>query len=1009
MSTEYTIFHVFVGIWLLILTRLEPANGKTDPRFKFGPLHLPHDRTIINDFDAYAIHYCGLKDSLFQVSHCVFHALVEVLDEREVRYDDYESAVSLLFQGKNLESHQKILSSVSACESMVIPYVQISKPKSSKSIMGLKFSTKFEDFCKFAYRCFHNGPHTLIKSKESVFQKYLARWISTGQRSEGLGLVLASRLDLQTSKLKIRSKEPNELSQIANRLALQPPAKREALCNEILNHKELCSIVAPYRLEFDGWLRPPVDPVRNLPFRFDPKTMIDEKVKGIVTIQVNEELPPYCIPQEIFSFQPSPEAFLSGKRKIHLYTDLSPQEKTIINHFLMSFVINHGKIPRVIFDNRSRFAIEGWLSHKNKFPIISVHNSMYSLGRKLQYKDAMSGMLYSNSGSKKEVYPYNLPQFKIFSVYSDKVRNFEISDTNPLISVCLKEGCAYYIGRSATLSPVLVIRASTIISIKNFKQSSASFLSMFLMAFAEKYLFYPGKVETIDVVVDCRGFSLSNFPTLLRIRPIITYWQDEGIINQFPLRFNRIFIIQQSDIWSTLKDILGKFWLDETIKSVQVINVPSNSKDSPDLKFLWRYMSPYIIEMDMGGVRPKIQSGDFYPFKILPGPYRPFNPNLLDSQAAPALSDWPKPDLESPKNLYGLLPKGISSPRGKTLDGNDEVVPIDWKESKRLLDAIPKNLWPDMSAQASGSKAGEGSESVSGSKAPHPVREEDSREASIEPQDKTQPEAPQTAKDTVKSEQVTPPTHTIPKGGKGKDLLAQLFVTQRVLSNLRQLQLLRLERSRNKRSLAEQCIRFTKSHISFFSSLISRALVQTSRYATNTQVKKLSKDSQSIISKRVSIVEAYSDIISNLKLDRAWGLLSQKRLDSLDQTEKQLSALETKLNESRQEIKALLSESPEELKERAPSVWNSLMSVLHELDQLKKKISEMELKEKLSTQRLQKACEQLTSSLSVAKSFLDSYSKYDHWSMFESSLLLNMIDTILDDRKRSYGQPAANL
>ncbi|OII74007.1 uncharacterized protein cubi_02809 [Cryptosporidium ubiquitum] len=1009
MNTKYSFLHIFIGTLLLSLVILEPINCKIDPKFKFGPLYPPHDRTIISDFDNYAIHYCGLKDSLFNIAHCIFHALTEVQEEKELKYEDYENIVNLLLQGKNRASLQKLISSTNNCENMVVPYIQFEKPKSTKSIMGVKISTKVEDYCKFAYRCINNGPSTLIKNKESVLQEYLGRWISSAsQGNEGFGLVLTSRLDFQISKLKIRSKEPKELFQIGSKLAAESPVKRESLCMEIFNNKEICSIVSPYKPKFNGWLHPPIDPIKNKPFKFNPKSMIDEKVNNIVNIQINQELPPYCIPQEIFSFQP-PEIFTKEKKKIHFYTDLSQTEKNIINQFLMHFVINYGKIPRVIFDHRSRFAIEGWLSHKNKSPIISVHNSMYSLGRKLQYKDTMSGMLYSNSGSKKETYPYDFPQFKIFSVYSDKTRTFEISDSNPLISTCLKEGCAYYIGRSSSMCPVLVIRASAIISIKNFKQSSASFLAMFIMAFAEKYLFFPGKVESIDLIIDCRGFSLSSISTLLRIKPIILYWQDEGIINQYPLRFNNIFVIQQSDIWGTLKDILARFFLSETIKSIRVIsNVSHNPKDNADLKLLWRYISPHIIETDMGGTRPKLQQGEYYPFKILPGPYKPFNTNLTNTQVTPSVSDWPKPDFSSPKNLYKLLPQSVFSTKAKTLDGNEDVIPINWKDSKKLLDSIPKTLWPDISTSIPNNepkddlKKKEGSKS---SKDSETSKNEENDDTKLSQETKDKPGTPKRTISGADSLKDISHRNTVPNGGKGRDLLLQLLLTQKILNNLKQLYLLRLEKSKNRHNLEEQCVRLATDHILFFSDLVKKALIEISNQLANIKHAKKAPRNLPQINMRMSIFEAYRDIISTLKLSRAKEILSSKSFSYLERARKQILELETKLNKARQEIRTLLKEDPGILEEKASSTWDILLSVFKDLAQLRKNISDIELKEKKISIKLHHLCEQLTSSLGVTRSFLDNYSKYDHLSMFESSLLLNMINAIIKGQEYSFEKP----
>ncbi|KAF7458554.1 CRAL/TRIO domain-containing protein [Cryptosporidium felis] len=1010
MVLKRSVVHTLIFLWLFLRMAFGFARGRVDTKFKFGPLRSPHDRVIISDFDTYAIHYCGLKGPLFLVAHCIFHGLVDTLDSREINYEDYESVIRVVTQRKNIASPQKTISSLGSCDSLVVPYMPFEKNKGIKSIKGIKISSKVEDFCKFSLRCINNEPKTLITNAKSSMQDYTERWGNVCSENGGdFAFIFASMLDLQITKLKLKPIEHRKLCELGSRLSSVAPEKREALCMSTFNSEELCSSVSPYKLGFKGWIQPPIDPVKNTPFVFDSKTMIDEKIDNIVNVQVTAEIPPFCVPQEIFSHKPDPD--LRGRilRKIHFYSPLSQTEKILVNQFLMHFVINYGKVPRVIFDYRSRLALEGWHMHRNKFPIVATHNAMYSLGRKLEYRDGMNRMIYKNSGSSSGTYPYDLAQFNIFSVYSDKTRNFEISDTNPLITSCLREGCAYFIGRSASLSPVLVIRASNIISIKNFKQSSASFISMFIMAFAEKYLFFPGKVESIDLIVDCRGFSLSNISTLLRIRPIILYWQEEGIINMYPLRFNNIFIIQSNEIWGTLKEVLGKFWLDETIKNVKVIsNVPQNPKNNEDLKLLWRYMSPFIIETDLGGLRPKLGPGQFYPFKILPGPFKSFNPDILDPKVTPSASDWGKPDMNSPKNLYKLVPPILFSSRAKTLDGNEKPVFIDWKKESALLKALPKNFWPDFSDSGSdeGTKQDshardlgtpESKQESTDKKATSDGTAIEKGETTFESSDLVHREPPSESKDS--SRVLDEKADTI----ENKKVLVQLFYVQKTLNNLRRLYFLRFERTKTRNSLARQCIQLASSHISFFSTLVSRALAELTRQVAKDRIGHgrifLKKNSSTF--KRLSILEMYIEILSTVRLGRVKSLLSSKLSKELNSLGARLTALEAGLEKAREEIGGSLGEGQEGSETTLQRVTETLAGGLSELEKLRKRLDATDTRERRVALRLNEVCEELLPSLEIVRSFLESYNRHDHTSMFESSLLLNMVDTMFKEQGKS--------
>ncbi|OII75698.1 hypothetical protein cand_029430 [Cryptosporidium andersoni] len=685
-----------------LLLNILGIKAKISTEFKFDSQHPPHDRAIISDFDNFAINYCGLEGFIFFVAHCLFHGIVEYLKGRLVEVSDYEQIIKLVIQDEFFNHPGKIVSSKSNCEKYISLFFPLKGYESSRSNIPIKLVSPLENACKFAIRCISNNPNTLISNKSSKIQKFLLKWhklCPQNNMNANMAPILAARLDFKRNSLNLKEIDDKEICKIARTISQTSPTERVNKCKELISIDTadlLCEEVAPYKINFPNWLQPPVDPRTDEEFVFDEKTMIDERLNHIVKITISSKLPDYCIPEEIFTFSPTKDMITSNVRHIFTGVDLSAEEHSLVKNFLMYYVINFGKVPRYIFDNRVRYALDGWLTHKNKFPIMACHNAMYSMGRKLLLQTGSStGMRNLNSNNK---YPYLLRNFSIFGTYNDNLHNFNIKDNDHLLVNCLYKGCAYFIGRSSNLSPILIIRSQNIISTKNLKQS-ATYLVLFLMNFAEKYLFVSGKVETIDVIIDCRGISLMNLSLLFKIRPILAYWMEEGIINMFPLRFHRIFIIQSNEIWGAIKEMLVNSWHQETLNNVVVLsNVPQNPRNDVELenlKELWKFMSPYQIESDIGGTRPKLQNGEFYPFKIAHGPYTSLISTSNITNIMPKLSDWPLPNTVAIKNILDLFPEDFFRSEGGIIHNLEGKETFKWTNDHiNLFSDIPHVLWP---------------------------------------------------------------------------------------------------------------------------------------------------------------------------------------------------------------------------------------------------------------------------------------------------------------------------
>ncbi|KAH8739241.1 protein with signal peptide and Sec14d domain [Cryptosporidium ryanae] len=993
--------------------RIGLSDGKDDNTIKFGPFNSPHDRTIIEEFDRFAIHYSGLSGQVFSVAHCIFHGIIDVYSERGLVYNDYERVVELLLQRRNYNSPQKLLSSRSYCDNNALQNTPITRTKGPKSIKGVKIATKAEDFCKFSIRCFSNNPITLIKESTSIQQNYLGKWMNICPGTNGaLDALFASRIDRKTEELKLKSIDTKKLCQIAARISSEKPTDRVSTCVKLLSSKDICTSVYPYTINFKGWLSEAIDPVKKVPFKFDPKTMIDESVRSIVDIQLSEEVSPYCLPEEIFTFTPT------ERRYIFFYNKFSKNEKLLINQFLMHFVLNYGKIPRVIFDKRARFAIEGWMLHKNKFPVVSVHNSMYSIGKKvtLKHSNGINYKINSNSG-----YPYNMPQFHIYGDYIGKPRNYVISDKNPLITPCLLQGCAYFIGRSINMSPVLMIRVQTFLSIKNMKQLPASLFAMFIMSFAEKYLFYPGKVETIEFIIDCRGVSLTSISTFLKLKPIIRYLSDEGIMNIYPLRVSNIFFISNNNSWSTIKDSMFNYFLEETIKSVVVVSVPNNSKQDKDLdafKVLWKYMSPYILETDIGGLRPCLKSGEFYPFKIMPGPYLPYDLNKLRASMTPTQDNWPRPNFESTKNLHKLVPPKLFSFSEKTMDDNERVSYIDWSKTK-VLNTIPKNLWPEENETFDSSPrvpSREYEREERGKEDKGVVTAIENR--STEGDDHAVPRTAEvSASEGVKEEEhkddVELEVGTRAEERRGKQVTKEGEIIQKfrlyygLLVNLKQMYFIRLKRRRAKYVLSEQCIKITASHLAYFTKVITETLEKLkSIRAREIEIEKMMIYSKrkSLVEERQSVIEIYIEIVSTLRLEKIRNMLLNKLEDDFNLFERKVDEIERNLESTKHDFEAnkRLGNSindTAEMENKVDRITESVTSILNKFTEIKSLFNRFEKKIASVSEKMNKHCEDLLLKMNIVTSFVDNHNGHDHMNMLESSLLSNIVGSIVKEHK----------
>ena len=76
----------------------------------------------------------------------------------------------------------------------------------------------------------------------------------------------------------------------------------------------------------------------------------------------------------------------------------------------------------------------------------------------------------------------------------------------------LENGSVYIFGRDKFLNPNVIINMKNLIGENGIDLQNVVF---FIVEFLEKYVFMPGKIENLNLIIDCQDIGFFNFPYVI--------------------------------------------------------------------------------------------------------------------------------------------------------------------------------------------------------------------------------------------------------------------------------------------------------------------------------------------------------------------------------------------------------------------------------------------------------------------------------------------------------------
>jgi len=196
------------------------------------------------------------------------------------------------------------------------------------------------------------------------------------------------------------------------------------------------------------------------------------------SIEVEEQnVAPFSVPQEVLSFQPDDQAvfarFMNGdcERKLHCNIELTADELEALRLLQEEARVQRVALPVSISASATRY-----LSHSHGDP-----------------KKALKMM-------------------EATTEWRSSYFTRPLSDVN--MAEDLKLGLVYFAGRDKALRPVLVFRASRIPAAwhRERRYDLVIRVLVFSMEYFMRYMAVPGKIESINVVIDLKDLTISQIP-----------------------------------------------------------------------------------------------------------------------------------------------------------------------------------------------------------------------------------------------------------------------------------------------------------------------------------------------------------------------------------------------------------------------------------------------------------------------------------------------------------------
>jgi len=170
----------------------------------------------------------------------------------------------------------------------------------------------------------------------------------------------------------------------------------------------------------------------------------------------------------------------------------------------------------------------------------------------------------------------------------------------------LSHGILYFTGRDVALRPVLVVRAERVPDAWYKDGSGVTRLIrmlVFCMEYLRRYMFLPGRVENLVVVIDLKNLGVTGVP-VTALKAIYGVLSHHYIVRVF-----RFYIINMSGWLKTLTNVVTQILTDRQRQKL-CFSKPTDSKD---------WCALHHLEEDLGGTRPPIKK--FFPFPLLQGPF----------------------------------------------------------------------------------------------------------------------------------------------------------------------------------------------------------------------------------------------------------------------------------------------------------------------------------------------------------------------------------------------------
>jgi len=294
------------------------------------------------------------------------------------------------------------------------------------------------------------------------------------------------------------------------------------------------------------------------------------------SIEVEEQnVAPFSVPQEVLSFQPDDQAvfarFMNGdcERKLHCNIELTADELEALRLLQEEARVQRVALPVSISASATRY-----LSHSHGDP-----------------KKALKMM-------------------EATTEWRSSFFTRPLSDVN--MAEDLRLGLVYFAGRDKALRPVLVFRASRIPAAwhRERRYDLVIRVLVFSMEYFLSYMAVPGKIESINVVIDLKDLGISQIP----IGVLREVHRSMGMY--YVGRIFRFYICNMPRILGTLVPLAKKVLTERQRQKLVFVCRPED---------ITRDIAAGQLEEDLGGERQPIKE-EFFPYPLLPGPFEPSEP-----------------------------------------------------------------------------------------------------------------------------------------------------------------------------------------------------------------------------------------------------------------------------------------------------------------------------------------------------------------------------------------------